>query len=78
MLFVKPKDGLRVRHPKRLSYVIPPEGAWVAEDTAILRLINDGDLIVDVSKKEPEKEHEKSHKHSDTPTSKKTTDGGTK
>lgn len=54
MIFVKPaKDGLRVRHPEKLDYIIPKEGTWVNESTEFLRLINHGDLVVDTNKTPP-------------------------
>lgn len=46
MIYVRPKEGLRIRHPEKISYVIPPKGVYVNESVDVLRLINDGDLVV--------------------------------
>lgn len=54
MIYVKPKQGLRVRHPQKPESVIAEHGAWMNESTQLTRLINDGDLLVDESKKYPE------------------------
>jgi hypothetical protein len=46
MIFVKPKEGLNIRHPAKVVYILPAEGCWVENTTAIKRLIRDGDLEV--------------------------------
>lgn len=46
MIFVKPKEGLRIRHPEKIEYVLPPEGIYINESTALNRMINDGDVVV--------------------------------
>ena len=46
MIYVRPKEGLRIRHPENLNCIIPNKGMYVNKTTDILRLINDGDLVV--------------------------------
>lgn len=46
MIFVKPKAGLRVRHPEKLSETIPVEGCTIESSVEVQRLINSGDLEV--------------------------------
>lgn len=53
MIFVKPKAGLKIRHPEKLDQVLPEEGSWVAESIAWKRMINDGDVLLDESKVAP-------------------------
>lgn len=55
MIFVKPKEGLNIRHPGKVVYVLPAEGCWIENSTAIKRLIRDGDLeVVDKQPETPE------------------------
>lgn len=46
MIYVRPKEGLRIRHPENIKVVIPSKGLYINESVDVLRLINDGDLVV--------------------------------
>jgi len=54
LVFVKPKEGLIVRHPEKINITIPSAGLYVIRTKQIERLILSGDLIV-VDKKEDTK-----------------------
>lgn len=44
-LFVKPREGGRVRQPERRGQVMPDEGAFVPRDAYYERLLAAGDVI---------------------------------
>lgn len=54
-VYVKPKEGGRVRQPERNSRVMPAEGALVPRNGYYTRLILAGDVVIaDVPKAPPE------------------------
>lgn len=53
-VYVKPKEGGRVRQPERASRVMPAEGALVPRNGYYTRLILAGDVVItDVPKAAP-------------------------
>lgn len=45
-VFVKPAEGLLVRHPEKKKYILPKEGEMVTLNRDWLRLIRYGDVVV--------------------------------
>lgn len=46
-IFVKPaREGLKVRHPEKLSHHIPAEGEWVNESTEWHNYLRHGDVVL--------------------------------
>ena len=51
-VFIRPKKGIIVRHPQKMSYIIPPEGEEVEMSSIWQRYIDAGDVeLVQESKK---------------------------
>lgn len=45
-VFVKPVEGVLIRHPMKKSYILPPEGELVELSRDWRRLIRFGDVVV--------------------------------
>lgn len=52
-VYVKPKEGGRVRQPERGSRVMPAEGALVPRNGYYTRLIMAGDVVVGTAPEKP-------------------------
>lgn len=45
-MFVKPKDGMKVRRPEKPFAALPAEGAEVPDDSFWNRRLGDGDVVL--------------------------------
>lgn len=54
MIFVRPAEGLKVRHPQKLNFHLPKDGYWMSDSNELQRLILDGDVIIDKTKVHPD------------------------
>jgi hypothetical protein len=70
-IFVKPKEGLIVRHPEKVSHTLAPEGEWVVNSNQWKRYIKSGDVVISTA---PSKE--KTEKTSHAPKNDKSVKGG--